>query len=89
MIVRPQAGLEPATSSVTGRRSDRQLGITTSPNQFQRSVGGAFGVAFLGAVSASGPARFSAGSNALVNHAARAHMAPARPLHFRTRWKER
>jgi len=54
-----------------------QLGITTSLNQFSRSIGGALGVALLGAVLASGLARFSADPNALVNPAARAHMPPA------------
>jgi EmrB/QacA subfamily drug resistance transporter len=54
-----------------------QLGITTSLNQFSRSIGGALGVALLGAVLASGLASFSADPNALVNPAARAHMPPA------------
>lgn len=53
-----------------------QLGITTSLNQFSRSIGGAIGVALLGAVLASGLASFSGNPNALVNPEARAHMAP-------------
>jgi EmrB/QacA subfamily drug resistance transporter len=54
-----------------------QLGITTSLNQFSRSIGGALGVALLGAVLASGLSAFSADPNALVNPEARAHMPPA------------
>jgi hypothetical protein len=54
-----------------------QLGITTSLNQFSRSIGGAIGVALLGAVLASGLSSFSDNPNALVNPEARAHMAPA------------
>lgn len=54
-----------------------QLGITTSLNQFSRSIGGAIGVAILGALLASGLAQFSQDPNALVNPEARAHMAPA------------
>jgi len=54
-----------------------QLGITTSLNQFSRSIGGALGVALLGAVLASGLSAFSADPNALVNAEARAHMTPA------------
>lgn len=54
-----------------------QLGITTSLNQFSRSIGGALGVAILGALLASGLAEFSQDPNALVNPEARAHMAPA------------
>ncbi len=54
-----------------------QLGITTSLNQFSRSIGGALGVALLGAVLAAGLSSFSADPNALVNPAARAHMPPA------------
>jgi EmrB/QacA subfamily drug resistance transporter len=54
-----------------------QLGITTSLNQFSRSIGGALGIALLGAVLASGLASFSDNPNALVNAEARAQMAPA------------
>jgi len=54
-----------------------QLGITTSLNQFSRSIGGAIGVALLGAVLATGLAGFAANPNALVNPEARAHMPPA------------
>ncbi|HEY0370616.1 MAG TPA: MDR family MFS transporter [Thermoanaerobaculia bacterium] len=54
-----------------------QLGITTSLNQFSRSIGGALGVAILGAMLASGLAQFSQDPNALVNAEARAHIAPA------------
>ncbi|HEX2120864.1 MAG TPA: MFS transporter, partial [Thermoanaerobaculia bacterium] len=54
-----------------------QLGITTSLNQFSRTIGGALGVALLGAVLASGLSRFAQDPNALVNPAARAHMNPA------------
>ncbi|MFL6246844.1 MAG: MDR family MFS transporter [Thermoanaerobaculia bacterium] len=54
-----------------------QLGITTSLNQFSRSIGGAIGVALLGAVLAAGLAEFSNDPNALVNPEARAHIAPA------------
>jgi predicted MFS family arabinose efflux permease len=54
-----------------------QLGITTSLNQFSRSIGGALGVAILGALLAAGLAEFSQDPNALVNPEARAHIAPA------------
>ena len=54
-----------------------QLGITTSLNQFSRSIGGALGVALLGAVLASGLSSFTENPNALVNPEARAHMDPA------------
>jgi EmrB/QacA subfamily drug resistance transporter len=54
-----------------------QLGITTSLNQFSRSIGGALGVALLGAMLAAGLAEFSHDPNALVNPEARAHIAPA------------
>jgi EmrB/QacA subfamily drug resistance transporter len=54
-----------------------QLGITTSLNQFARSIGGAIGVALLGAVLASGLSAFSDNPNALVNPEARAHIPPA------------
>lgn len=53
-----------------------QLGITTSLNQFSRSIGGALGVAILGAMLAAGLAQFSSDPNALVNPEARAHIAP-------------
>lgn len=52
-----------------------QLGITTSLNQFSRSIGGALGVAILGAVLAAGLAEFSQNPNALVNPEARAHIS--------------
>jgi MFS family permease len=54
-----------------------QLGITTSLNQFSRSIGGALGVAILGALLASGLAAFAQNPNALVNAEARAHIGPA------------
>lgn len=54
-----------------------QLGITTSLNQFSRSIGGAIGVALLGAMLAAGLAGFADDPNALVNPEARAHLAPA------------
>ncbi len=54
-----------------------QLGITTSLNQFSRSIGGALGVAILGALLAAGLAQFSQDPNALVNPEARSHIAPA------------
>jgi MFS family permease len=54
-----------------------QLGITTSLNQFSRSIGGALGVALLGAFLAAGLAAYSHDPNALVNPEARAHIAPA------------
>ncbi len=53
-----------------------QLGITTSLNQFSRSMGGALGVAVLGALLAAGLAEFSQDPNALVNPQARAKIAP-------------
>ena len=53
-----------------------QLGITTSLNQFSRSMGGALGVAVLGALLAAGLAEFSQDPNALVNSEARARIAP-------------
>ena len=56
--------------------SREQLGITTSLNQFSRTIGGALGVALLGALLSTGLAKFSDDPNALVNPAARAHMAP-------------
>jgi hypothetical protein len=51
-----------------------QLGITTSLNQFSRTIGGALGVALLGAMLAAGLAEFSHDPNALVNPEARAHI---------------
>lgn len=54
-----------------------QLGITTSLNQFSRSIGGAIGVALLGALLAAGLAAYSQDPNALVNPEARAALAPA------------
>jgi EmrB/QacA subfamily drug resistance transporter len=54
-----------------------QLGITTSLNQFSRSIGGAIGVAILGAVLAAGLSGFADDPNALVNPEARSHIAPA------------
>jgi EmrB/QacA subfamily drug resistance transporter len=54
-----------------------QLGITTSLNQFSRSMGGALGVAVLGALLAAGLAEFSQDPNALVNPEARARISPA------------
>ena len=54
-----------------------QLGITTSLNQFSRSIGGAIGVALLGAVLAAGLVGFSDDPNALVNPEARAHLRAA------------
>ncbi len=49
-----------------------RLGITTSLNQFSRSIGGAIGVAILGAMLAAGLAAFTTNPNALVNAEARA-----------------
>ncbi|HEX7828485.1 MAG TPA: MFS transporter, partial [Thermoanaerobaculia bacterium] len=54
-----------------------QLGITTSLNQFSRSIGGALGVAILGALLAAGLAQYSQNPNALVNAEARAHIPAA------------
>ena len=54
-----------------------QLGITTSLNQFSRSIGGALGVAIMGALLAAGLSQFSQDPNALVNPEARAHIAAA------------
>jgi EmrB/QacA subfamily drug resistance transporter len=51
-----------------------QLGITTSLNQFSRSIGGTVGVAILGAFLTAGLAQFSSNPNALVNAEARAHL---------------
>lgn len=53
-----------------------QLGITTSLNQFSRSIGGAIGIAVLGAMLAAGLAEFAQDPNALVNPEARANLAP-------------
>jgi EmrB/QacA subfamily drug resistance transporter len=52
-----------------------QLGITTSLNQFSRSIGGALGVALLGAVLAAGLG--ATDPNALISAEARSHIAPA------------
>jgi EmrB/QacA subfamily drug resistance transporter len=54
-----------------------QLGITTSLNQFSRSMGGALGVAILGALLAAGLAAYSQDPNALVDTKARAQISPA------------
>jgi EmrB/QacA subfamily drug resistance transporter len=54
-----------------------QLGITTSLNQFSRSIGGALGVAILGALLSAGLAQYSDNPNALVNAEARAHISAA------------
>jgi EmrB/QacA subfamily drug resistance transporter len=54
-----------------------QLGITTSLNQFSRSIGGALGVAILGALLAAGLAQYSQDPNALVNAEVRAHIPAA------------
>jgi hypothetical protein len=54
-----------------------QLGITTSLNQFSRSIGGALGVAILGALLSAGLAAYSQNPNALVNAEARANIPPA------------
>lgn len=60
-----------------------QLGITTSLNQFSRSIGGAIGVAVLGAMLAAGLAGVADNPNALVNAEARAAIAPAQFAHLR------
>ena len=57
-----------------------QLGITTSLNQFSRSIGGAIGVAILGALLAAGLAQFAHDPNALINAEARTKTAPAELL---------
>lgn len=54
-----------------------KLGITTSLNQFSRSIGGALGVAILGALLAAGLAEYTVNPNALVNPEARAHIPAA------------
>lgn len=54
-----------------------QLGITTSLNQFSRSIGGTVGVAILGALLTAGLARHASNPNALVNAEARAHVPAA------------
>jgi MFS family permease len=59
-----------------------QLGITTSLNQFSRSIGGAIGVALLGAMLAAGLAGF-AHPNALVNAETRAHIPLAQLIALR------
>jgi hypothetical protein len=51
-----------------------QLGITTSLNQFSRSIGGTVGVALLGAFLTAGLAEYATDPNALVNAEARAHL---------------
>jgi hypothetical protein len=57
-----------------------QLGITTSLNQFSRSIGGTVGVALLGAFLTAGLAQFSANPNALINAEARVHLPAAELL---------
>jgi EmrB/QacA subfamily drug resistance transporter len=54
-----------------------KLGITTSLNQFSRSIGGTVGVALLGAVLTAGLADIASDPNALVNPEARANMDAA------------
>jgi EmrB/QacA subfamily drug resistance transporter len=54
-----------------------KLGITTSLNQFSRSIGGALGVALLGTLLAAGLSGFDVDPNALVSAETRAHLAPA------------
>jgi EmrB/QacA subfamily drug resistance transporter len=54
-----------------------QLGITTSLNQFSRSIGGTVGVAILGALLTAGLSRFASNPNALVNAEARVHIPQA------------
>lgn len=61
-----------------------QLGITTSLNQFSRSIGGALGVAVLGALLANGLAAYAQDPNALVNAEARAQIAPAELAQLQT-----
>jgi EmrB/QacA subfamily drug resistance transporter len=72
-------GLVMLTLLIASQHSVRreQLGITTSLNQFSRSIGGAIGVAVLGALLAAGLAEFAQDPNALVNPEARARIAPA------------
>jgi MFS family permease len=53
------------------------LGITTSLNQFSRSIGGALGVGILGALLATGLGRYSDNPNALINREARASVSPS------------
>ena len=57
-----------------------QLGITTSLNQFSRSIGGTVGVALLGAFLTAGLAAFSSNPNALINAEARAQIPVAELL---------
>jgi EmrB/QacA subfamily drug resistance transporter len=56
-----------------------QLGITTSLNQFSRSIGGAIGVAILGALMAAGLAtnlnRAASAPNAAITHEQATHLA--------------
>ena len=54
-----------------------ELGIATSLNQFSRSIGGAIGVAVLGALLSAGLAQYSSNPNALVNPEARASIPAA------------
>jgi len=79
IVIGSGLGLTMFTLLVASQHSVRreQLGITTSLNQFSRSIGGALGVAILGALLAAGLAQFAQDPNALVNPAARAHLAPA------------
>ena len=72
-------GLVMLTLLIASQHSVRreQLGITTSLNQFSRSIGGAIGVAVLGALLSAGLARYSSNPNALVNPEARAHLPAA------------
>jgi hypothetical protein len=53
-----------------------QLGITTSLNQFSRTIGGTIGLALLGAVLAAGLTGFPGDPNTLVNAKTRAQVAP-------------
>lgn len=57
-----------------------QLGITTSLNQFSRSIGGTVGVAILGALLTAGLSQFATNPNALVNAEARAQIPRAELL---------
>ena len=72
-------GLVMLTLLIASQHSVRreQLGITTSLNQFSRSIGGAIGVAILGAVLSAGLAQHSSNPNALVNAEARAQIPAA------------
>jgi EmrB/QacA subfamily drug resistance transporter len=79
IVIGAGLGLVMLTLLIASQHSVRreQLGITTSLNQFSRTIGGALGVAILGAMLAAGLAQFSKDPNALVNPEARAHIAPA------------